>query len=391
MIKRQMNGTRKRRVQSQNKQPKLSTSSKEQPSSTKGAIIFVILLTICLLYYIFIYSQNTIKRTLHESASIYTKLQHTNDAEEGILFETEYMYQFPIGIEKKMSKGIIFLAHGCSHSATDFFPPSINCPKCLGLPEERSLIRFFLKEKFTVITISSQNRDSKCWHTALDTKPVKQVLLHFKTAFDIQLLPLYAFGASSGGTFVGSLATNVNFIDEVGLDGIIVQISAVNIGFDDVPFNMFIPVLFIPMSKDLRLLGIVRKQMDILRKNGDTISQLCEVMEIPIGGLYFYRQIGDVMTPEISKQIYKGLKQQGLINEKEYLIDDPRRSGWRYAVKSSIGQDVLNEVLFDSLVADESAISEEMNVAYGLHEITAQCKPEMSKFIKAIENAKLVT
>jgi hypothetical protein len=31
--------------------------------------------------------------------------------------------------------GTVFVAHGCQHAATDFFPQSARCAKCLGLPE----------------------------------------------------------------------------------------------------------------------------------------------------------------------------------------------------------------------------------------------------------------
>lgn len=33
-------------------------------------------------------------------------------------------------------RALLFIAHGCSHAARDWWPPSHACPHCLGLPEE---------------------------------------------------------------------------------------------------------------------------------------------------------------------------------------------------------------------------------------------------------------
>lgn len=40
----------------------------------------------------------------------------------------EALWQLPEG----PAKGLLFLAHGCSHSATDFWERSEACPNCLG-------------------------------------------------------------------------------------------------------------------------------------------------------------------------------------------------------------------------------------------------------------------
>ena len=75
------------------------------------------------------------------------------------------------------------------------------------------------------------------------------------------------------------------------------------------------------------------------------------------------------------------------MNDGDYLIEDPRKSDWRTVIQEVIGSDKLNEI-FDTLEPDQSAISEEMNVAYAMHELTAQCKPEIMKFIDTVEKHK---
>ena len=49
---------------------------------------------------------------------------------------TEYVVQKPPGLVK----GLVFLAHGCSHASTDLWPKSENCKECIGLPIERTIV-----------------------------------------------------------------------------------------------------------------------------------------------------------------------------------------------------------------------------------------------------------
>ena len=57
--------------------------------------------------------------------------------------EIELVYQTPERVLNKSSVALLFLAHGCSHSATDFFDKSVGCARCIGLPIERRIVSFF--------------------------------------------------------------------------------------------------------------------------------------------------------------------------------------------------------------------------------------------------------
>ena len=90
-----------------------------------------------------------------------------------------------------------------------------------------------------------------------------------------------------------------------------------------------------------------------------------------------------VFIPEISfiqsKAIVKDLQDNGYINkETSELMEDPRRSDWRVVLSQF--SHLPNHPMEDSLVADKSPISELMNVAYGLHEITRDGVQEALKF-----------
>lgn len=61
---------------------------------------------------------------------------------------TELIWQIP-----DTPKAVLFLAHGCSGRAVNFWDRSSTCPNCVGLPEERLLVLHALSQKFAVLTI----------------------------------------------------------------------------------------------------------------------------------------------------------------------------------------------------------------------------------------------
>ena len=121
------------------------------------------------------------------------------------------------------------------------------------------------------------------------------------------------------------------------------------------------------------------------------ISKLCNhIYNIPIDSKYFYDRIDNenIMTETISNKIYELLLNEGYLDDNNYLIKDPRNSNWRNIIRSGLGTDILSS-MNDNLIADESPISEEMNVAYSMHEVTDQCNQEMLQFINQSVRQKL--
>jgi len=72
----------------------------------------------------------------------------------------EMVYQLP---PVSPIKGVLALFHGCSHRATDFWPASDSCKKCIGLPVERTIALAALRRGLAVLAISSSNSEHKCW------------------------------------------------------------------------------------------------------------------------------------------------------------------------------------------------------------------------------------
>jgi len=69
---------------------------------------------------------------------------------------TEMVWQIP-----ENCKGVVLLAHGCSHRATDFWPFSTACQRCIGLPEEVYIVKVALSMGLAPVAVSSHFK--RCW------------------------------------------------------------------------------------------------------------------------------------------------------------------------------------------------------------------------------------
>ncbi|MGK3735869.1 MAG: hypothetical protein ACI8RD_006146 [Bacillariaceae sp.] len=273
--------------------------------------------------------------------------------------------------------GILFVAHGCHHSNTDWF---INCDGCIGLPEERGIINIAFDLGLLVIVFSSMNRRSKCWSTTDDIEPLARVLKEFSDRFlkKEAILPIYAFGVSSGGYFVSAIATKLEKRFQIHLNGYVSQISAKT---SDPAAECKV---YITMDRDVRtdvaaknLVEECKDQTTNSISTGTAVSKKIKCKHIPLRPLsvtpsYFANRIPEISVVE-SEQLVRALQDAGFIDKgSDELIEDPRHSNWR-AIISQYSQRY-------SLIADESPISEIMNVAWGKHELTRDGVEEALKF-----------
>ncbi|MBA0726121.1 hypothetical protein Golax_001970 [Gossypium laxum] len=104
---------------------------------------------------------------------------------------TDLIWQIPDSPE-----AVLFLAHGCSCRAVNFWDKSPKCHECVGLPEDRLLVLHALARKFAVLTISSVG---ECWTFGKERLIVEDIITWWVKRQNLGKLPLVALGASSGG------------------------------------------------------------------------------------------------------------------------------------------------------------------------------------------------
>jgi len=183
--------------------------------------------------------------------------------------------------------------------------------------------------------------------------------------------PLFAFGASSGGAFVGSLP----FVMHV--DGIISQISGIHIPKGDTKEELveslkehggdgaFPPTVFSHMgasNRDEMTANFVKRAQEHFKGLGVPVRETL-LEPLPISETFFSERAPATISKVRSKAVAESLKAQGLLDAEGYLKEDPRSSEWRDAVAPHAGD--------DTLIPDQSTLSELLNVAYSLHELSA--------------------
>lgn len=281
--------------------------------------------------------------------------------------DSEIVWQKP---HNKDPTAAIFLAHGCAHSATDWWPKSSSCPNCIGLPVEMSIVEFFLSEDFLVVSTSSHDRISKCWREK-DIQITANLLksLYEKLGFQLNQFPLYALGGSSGGYFVSLFATNSIQYDVI-VNAIAVQISSIH------PSPVQPPTIFIHMERDYRLTSHIKMQVKHLNRRGIASKHyMCKMKNITPDYFHTY---GKVLTELESIAFTKALHTAGMINSSGLLLVDPLMEDWIEVAKNTI-PGILKR---DPLVNDISGLYELMKLAWAHHELTNEYLNETLLFFK---------
>ena len=278
-------------------------------------------------------------------------------------------------------KGIFFAAHGCQHSAGDFWLKNDDtCPGCLGLPEELRIVKTVLSRGFVFVAVSSVDRTSRCWSKEDDSR-VRAALSYVNSKIPGSgNLTVLAFGASSGGSFVGRLPSALRgsllpvscLLSQISpLDEDVVQ----SLGWTTSGHEPFPPTVFAYMSKDGGTASAIAKQMSFLGQAGVQTAEM-RVAPRKIDAEFFVdadvRPAGrEPITDGTSKALVEILRLKGLLDDEGFLKADPRESAWRDAIRS---------LAPDSLQPDASPISEMMNVAFAQHEIMSTPIASMMDF-----------
>jgi len=290
--------------------------------------------------------------------------------------DIETVWQRP---HAELPRGVFFIAHGCQHQGTDIFSDvghdgwrfaeceQSNFGKCLGLPEEIRLRDAARSRGYVVMAVSGGRGLKSCWNMERDLARVDAAIRHVKAAEGLREdAPVLAYGASSGGAFVGRLTAPVAKGGVPHLHCIVPEIMAVH----GAP-NRGVPVLFVHMPRDQRTAAAVNTDISALRKQGVRVSEL-QVNPRPVTAEF----LAPCLNEELASEAMEALHADGLLDGAGHLKRDARERQWvpiLAAVLSGRG-------VQDTLMPDESCLAELMNVAWAKHEFSAQFAEQILDF-----------
>ena len=263
--------------------------------------------------------------------------------------DIEVVYQAPASTPR----GVLLILHGCSHRATDAWPKSEKCPECTGLPIETRVVAAALTRNWAVAAVTSHNRRSGCW-SQRDIDRIAKATAYVRRVTNAGAATV-SLGASSGG----SIAVLVP-----GAVACVAQIMASPLELD----ARHPPVRFVHMARDTHRAAMIHHQVSELRDRGVDAAELIVEPE-PLSAAALFRRgagPGGAVLPsrEMAERAFSALRDGGFVDASGFLVDDPRRTNWRDAVRPVVPEAV------DSLVADASPVSEILNVAWARHEFT---------------------
>jgi hypothetical protein len=319
----------------------------------------------------------------------------------------------------KCPRGVLFLFHGCGRYAASFFYS----------PQGRKMITMATEMGLGIVAFT-KSEELGCWNWANDGDTVKKLAKKFLSSrlskacagpngSDAVYPPLYAFGASSGGSFIGMLSSQMKLDPEEYAPFLF---SAVNIQImaPNEHDHWDIPTVFTTMSGDTqtanRVQEWVNKEMQVDKGPYKIITTSGRK---PIHNNHFAQVYQDdpQMSEKISGNIHHDLSTLGVVNlSTDEIITNPRFSKdavmsiWQkydLLTRKEMANDTkhldasevhpfgVSKRLMRSLKkaeledADSIWLIEELNVAWDEHEITAEGFEEVLSFFLENGSARL--
>jgi hypothetical protein len=194
-------------------------------------------------------------------------------------------------------------------------------------------------------------------------------------------VPVHLFGASSGGAFVGRLAQQIhNYAGgSIKIASAVIQIMPVRIDPTELKLSGSPGLMFMHMIRDESSSSTIKELVS--RLNSPTVQEIV-IPQLKLSPSYFFDH-GKHLSQSDSAILVSALKSEGYLSEDMLLREDPRQSAWRDTVTRALPHIVPK---IDSLIADESGISELLNLAYSLHEISDYETERVLAFMKSMEH-----
>jgi hypothetical protein len=254
-------------------------------------------------------------------------------------------------------KGVVLLFHGCNHDGQDFF----------RILEERAIVAGLMQRDFAAVAFTSKNRASRCWSSA-DIPLVKSSFE--RLGFDPRL-PVFAFGASSGGGFVTMLPPTIP------VDGVIPEIAP---GSRDAGDRLSVPAVFIYMSGDHHFASkeaITATREKLKARN--IPNEAFEVRPFKLPPFIFREKLPEWFDDKQSQKLFDFLLKGKFVDESGQLQRDPRRTqivddSMKLLLEEGIVKETDKTLVKDNLV-------ELFNAAWAVHELTRENVKEAIDFL----------
>lgn len=319
----------------------------------------------------------------------------------------------------KCPRGILFMFHGCGRYAASFFYS----------PQGRKMVEMATEMGIGIVAFT-KSEELGCWNWANDGDTVKKLAKKFISSrlskacagpngSDAVYPPMYAFGASSGGSFVGMLSSQMKQDPE---DYAPFLFSAANIQImaPNEHDHWDIPTVFTTMSGDTQTSKKVQDWVNNEMQNDKGPYKIMTTSgRKPIHVDHFARVFQDdrQMSDRISGSIHQDLSTLGVVNSStDEVFANPRfakdavMSIWQkydllsrkeiandskhldasdvhpFGVSQRLMRSLKKEELDD---ADSIWLIEELNVAWDEHEITAEGFEDVLQFFLENGSARL--
>jgi hypothetical protein len=253
-------------------------------------------------------------------------------------------------------RGVVLLFHGCNHVGADFF----------RLLEERAIVTALLNRSLAAVAFTSADSFTHCW-SEIDLEPVSKSFK--RLAFD-RRLPVFAFGASSGGSFVTILPR------AVPVDGVIVEISP----GDPSAGDLAVPAAFIYMERDVNwasAAAVQRMREGLTRRSVPSAAFPVQPFNLTWG--IFADRLPEFFDRQSSSLIFEALVAFKFVQSDGWLSADPRRSEIVDAVMRVVKTKEIVPAKQHDLVREN--IAELFNAAWGFHEMTRDHVMEALSFL----------
>lgn len=255
--------------------------------------------------------------------------------------------------------GLIFHFHGTGGSATGLFTDD----------EQRIFANEAVAENYAVVTLSSVDRTNRQWNPnpQLENNPDMQnvqaaINLFISRGWIFASTPVFANGISNGGAFAPRVSRALNF----RATSIFIASGTVN-----VMSQTTVPTIWNLMQNDTTIGadGIAQAASNYQNLLGRNIPAKYNLLApSPVYPERFWRING--LTAADSNTIYNALKQNGFLDSRGFLLQNPNTSNWSSAIPSQ----------YDSYLND---IGDQLTICYTEHKFFSDYDRRILDFFNA--------